>query len=253
MHLPHITPTQKTILLLIYRFRFLNRLHIQTLLNNPDLKNINTWLKDLYEKQYLRRIVNTNETVNTMPHIYYIGINGIRYLKTEESCHKEYITRLYKEHKIKEPFINRCFLIADIYLQLLEKYKDTFTFYTQSDFTPKGLIRDLLPDFTYKKENEDFFVIGQLFYDYMIKKAIESKIDNYLSFFTSNKWLKNEKPPKILFICANDKMEKHVLRYIKKQLDIEDKQNLTIRITTREQIKADDIEGNIWKKVDRID
>lgn len=55
-----------------------------------------------------------------------MGINGIRFLKTQESCHKEYITRLYREHTKEEPFINRCLLIGDIYIQLfsIRRYRE---------------------------------------------------------------------------------------------------------------------------------
>jgi hypothetical protein len=252
--MPHITPTQQKILLFIYRFRFINRIQIQTLLNNTDLKNINTWLKDLHDKQYINRIINTTETVNTTPYIYYIAINGIRYLKTQEICKREYIIRLYRERDKKEPFINRCLLIVDIYIQLLTKYKDSFTFYTHSDFTPNGLIRDILPDFAYKKQGENQYIIGELFKENMPKRyAIQPRIKNYLTFFTSPEWLKKEDPPKLLFICPNEKLEKYICWYVKKILIEDDIETLPIRVTTLQLLKENGIEGNIWKKIKNDD
>ena len=69
MLLPTITNKQKEILLLLYRFRFLNRIQIQTLLNNKDYKNINLWLKDLTTKNYTGKIFERTPGINK-PAIY---------------------------------------------------------------------------------------------------------------------------------------------------------------------------------------
>lgn len=247
--LPHMTPKQQHILLLLYRFRFLTRIQIQTLLHNPDLKNINTWLKDLYDKNYIGRIVNTKDKVNTIPHIYFIDLNGIRFLKTQATCKKEYIMRLYREDKKGEEFINTCLLIADIYLQLAQKYADKFSFYTHSDFSIKGLIRDILPAFTYNKLETDGYIIGELFKEKMPKYAIEFRIKQYLRFFTSSKWTSHEKPPIILFISPTIQLEESIYRLTKKIFREEGEDSLKVRFTTREQIKGNGIEGEVWKKI----
>lgn len=56
--LPHISPKQKEILKLIYKFRFLDRIQIQILMKHKDYKRINVWLKDLAKKvtsiEYMR-------------------------------------------------------------------------------------------------------------------------------------------------------------------------------------------------------
>ena len=81
MTLPKITNKQQEILLLIYKYRYLNRIQIQQLLNHKNKKNINTWLKDLTEKQYLNKIYSNNVGENIKPAIYYASINAIRYYK----------------------------------------------------------------------------------------------------------------------------------------------------------------------------
>src|SRR3989344_1576061 len=182
MLLPHITKTQQTILLLLYRFRFMDRIQIQTLLHNPDIKNINTWLKDLYDKNYIGRIVNTDSKVNVIPTTYYIGLNGIRYLKTREECEKTYLTKLYKENKKSKQFIDRCFLIANVYLK--EYSNSDFVFYTQSDFKINSVIRDIFPYFVFKKKSEDRFFVGEIFKEKMPRFALRSRIEEYITFFT---------------------------------------------------------------------
>ena len=48
-----ITTKQITIINLIFRFRFLDRLQIQKFLKHKDETRTNRWLKDLIEKEYL--------------------------------------------------------------------------------------------------------------------------------------------------------------------------------------------------------
>ena len=43
--LPYISEKQKEILKLIHKFRFLNRIQIQTIMKHKDYKRINVWLK----------------------------------------------------------------------------------------------------------------------------------------------------------------------------------------------------------------
>ncbi|MDA1317406.1 MAG: hypothetical protein O3B87_05310 [bacterium] len=64
MLLPTITNKQKEILHYLYRFRFLNRIQIQSLLNHKDPKNTNVWLKDLTTKNYTGKIFERTPGIN---------------------------------------------------------------------------------------------------------------------------------------------------------------------------------------------
>ena len=57
-------------------------LHIQKALNHKDKRRVQAWLKDLREKHYVEWIYSTDFIEKTKPAIYYLGINGIRYLKS---------------------------------------------------------------------------------------------------------------------------------------------------------------------------
>ena len=46
MKLPKLTPKQQNILVLLYQYRFLNRIQIQTLMGHKDYRRINAWLAD---------------------------------------------------------------------------------------------------------------------------------------------------------------------------------------------------------------
>ena len=72
MTIPYITPKQQEIPKLIYKFRFLNRIQIQTLLNHKDKRRINSWLKDLSEKEYRKWHYSKTFGENTK-HTIYLG------------------------------------------------------------------------------------------------------------------------------------------------------------------------------------
>lgn len=125
--LPKLTKKQQEILRLLYSFRFLNRIQIQALLNHKDPKTINLWLRDLRAKGYVEWIYSTHFAEKTKPAIYYLGLNGVRYLRTLTRKSKnddgtvevvpiyppEELRKRYKEPTRSQTYIDRCILIAD--------------------------------------------------------------------------------------------------------------------------------------------
>jgi hypothetical protein len=96
MTLPNITKRQQDILLQLYRFRFLNRKHIQALLTQKDYKNTNAWLKDLTEKEYIGKIFE-RKAGSTEPAIYFLSKNGIKFLHALDGIEKETLKKLRQE------------------------------------------------------------------------------------------------------------------------------------------------------------
>jgi hypothetical protein len=152
MKLPKLTKKQTEILLLLYTYRFLNRIQIQTLMNHKDKKTINMWLKDLTEKNYIKRIYSDHFLEKTKPAIYYLGINGIRQLKTLErettdasgtvsyrpAYPIEELRKRYREHERSQGFIDRSILVAQCCIDLKIKAMASNTLeyyrYTQADY-----------------------------------------------------------------------------------------------------------------------
>ncbi len=251
MTLPHTTHKQQEILLLLYKFRFLNRIQIQTLLHHKNTKSINTWLQDLASKNYLGKIINNASKLNTTPYKYYLSTNGIKFLKTQPVCKREYLTKLYKEAQRSEQFIARCLFIANIYIYLYKKYGNTpgFTFYTQSDYTPGGIIKEIFPHFVFRKKEGQPYFVTEIFTTNMPRFAIRTRILFYMAFFTQSDWTKNELVPNILLICPNQKIEKYVTKFTNKIYQ-EESSELTIFVAIRDQVGEQSIEGEIWKKIE---
>ncbi len=140
MKLPILTKKQQEILKLLYKYRFLNRIQIQALLNHKDRKTINMWLRDLKEKHYVERIYNPDDFAErTKPAIYYLGINGIRKQKDYDLPIEE-IRKRYRDSSRSQTFIDRCLLITNcaIVLEQTEtKDEDVVTNYffeTEADY-----------------------------------------------------------------------------------------------------------------------
>ena len=131
-NLPKLTKKQLEILKLLYRFRFLNRIQIQAFLGHKDPKTINLWLRDLRAKGYVEWIYSTHFAEKTKPAVYYLGLNGVRYLRTLTRTSKdddgkveissvyppEELRKRYKEPTRSQTYIDRCILIADCCITL---------------------------------------------------------------------------------------------------------------------------------------
>ncbi|HUD81633.1 MAG TPA: replication-relaxation family protein, partial [Patescibacteria group bacterium] len=121
MKLSPITAKQQDILKLLYKYRFLNRIQIQALMGHKDKRRSSRWLKDLREKNYIEWIYSTDFTEKSKPAIYYLEIDGIRYLRTTDEYPPEELRKRYRESSRKPDFIARSTFIADCCLNLEAK------------------------------------------------------------------------------------------------------------------------------------
>lgn len=248
MILPSITNKQKEIILLLYRFRFLNRIQIQTLLKNKDHRNINIWLKDLTQKKYVTRIYEKSSQIN-VPARYYISTNGIQYLKST-GIDKSLLNKFHQEKRRSSEFIETSIMVADIYLKLLSQntlQNNSFKFYSPSDFPKKGILPELLPYFAYvyKVNNELHHFVGELF----IRKKpsqIKGRIKKYIEYFQDDEGL----PTNIIFICDDDVTETVVKKSVNKYSFDEEYLNINIFVATKKQVDQNGMEIPLFKKAE---
>jgi hypothetical protein len=106
MTLPKITTKQQTLLRLLYTYRFLDRAQVQTLMHHQNKGRSSKWLKDLKEKQYIEWIYNgIGFSEKTKPAIYYLGLNGIRYLRELNEYPAAQLRKRYTEGSRKQALI----------------------------------------------------------------------------------------------------------------------------------------------------
>lgn len=248
-----ITNKQKIILLLLFRFRFLNRIHIQKLLKHKQHNRINTWLKDLTEKQYIARIINDQSTIHNIPAIYHLTKNAIPFLRTQTSCEKSYLNKLYREHKRSKYFIHdECMFTADIYLSLLNKYESIpeFEFYTPSDYTRNGIVKEIFPLFVFRRKKEESYHIVEMFRERIPRdRALYPRLGKYLTTFTKAPWIKHEKPPVLLFICPDKKIQKSVVSFVREYMEEEGITGLKVYVGQKADVKKKGVEGEVWRRI----
>jgi len=245
-----ITTQQQQILLLLYRFRFLNRTQIQQYLNHKNHKRILIWLNDLISKKYIK----TNDSIKSKAKIYYLTKNSIPLLLEEDTSNKQSLQKLYLENERSNFFVESCLLIADIYLDMQNKTNKTkkIEMYVKSDYPDMPLaetLRDLSPH-AYIEENsanETKHCFLEILAN-LPEERLRQRIKKYLRFYQENTWeAETGKPfPTVLIICPNDEVFKYVKSYSKRKMTMLDEPSLTIRLSTIEKIKEFGITGDVW-------
>lgn len=255
--LPSITTKQQEILKLIYKYRFLNRTQIQALLKHKDKRRIISWLKDLREKQYVDwRYDATNFIAKSQPAIYYLSINGIRYLRETGEYPSEELRKRYKEPGRTQVFIDRCLLIADCCIALQVKSTDELTYscvLPADYFDPDGsqhFLNELRPHLFFMKQHDDEVVSYMLenFELALPRYQLRQRIKDYVDCIDA--WGEENGPvPIALFICATTADLLYVKRRAKKQIEESGNDEIVVRAATLEKVKATGVASAIWEDV----
>lgn len=264
MILPKITTSQQKIIYLIYRFRYLTRTHIQQLLNHTDSSTVKIWLKDLTEKKFLNRIYSKKFNENTKPAIYYININGIRFLRTNGNLPTEQLQKLYHERERSTGFRIHHLALADFTCNLLKHARSqnknikilTKTDYSINEDELSYFLQKLTPDAYFSFPGTGIAKEGfiEIIDEYLPSFAIRKKLYSYIQCLQQGEWdeVSDEKFPSLIFLLHSAKKLKILQRMIKQirhklndeDLDTEFRCNLALI----SDIQTKSIAGPIWVK-----
>ena len=250
----HITQKQLEILNYLYKYRFLNRYHIQQLLNHKDPKRINTWLKDLHQKKIIGRHYSTKIGENTKPAIYYLTSKSKALLTVQDTKYKN-INRVYREHVRSKQFIDKALFIADIYFYLLSSLtpKQSLTFFTKSDLENFNYLPLPLPDayITIGDQNNTKRYFLDIFVENTPRFVLRNRIVKYCEYFQNNYWQKNSPHqfPNILLILPDNKTKDYMLSFISRYLEKELIEEISFFVTTKEEVEKTQLRENVWEKV----
>ncbi len=264
MTIPYITSKQQEIPKLIYKFRVLNRIQIQKLLNHNYHKRIIDWLNDLVEKEYLEKLPKDNTfEQRTKPTVYRIGINGIRFLGIQDDCSEEIIKNLYKDKNRSDDFIDQCIFLCDIYLSLIKinvnNDKTIYEITMNSDLVNSNsyfhFLKELSPDLVYietKSRSNHTYNLLTVFETTLPRYSIRKILRNYFVFYQSSEWenMTGKTFPILKFICPTKSDLIYAKRYTKKLLeDYQSPTNLHIKFLTVDEVKKFGITGEIGEEV----
>lgn len=230
-----ITKKQREILLLLYRFRFLN------------------WLRDLTQKEYIGRIYSYKLLENTKPAIYYLTSKSKPLFKDENVSGKA-LQLLYKESKRSERFRTHWIHVADLYLFIKASAQGKeFDFYTKSMLLDTEYLLQPVPDayigiHAPTGDTKRYFV--EVIDAGTPRFALKGRIKQYMEYLDWQEWEKATcKPfPTIMFICPTDEMQKYLVRQIPKMLE-DNSSEFTAVLTTQDQLTKENIGTPIWQIV----
>jgi hypothetical protein len=261
--LPPLTPKQQAILKLLYKYRFLNRIQIQKLLKHKDKRRIISWLKYLRDKQYVDwHYDSTDFIAKSQPGIYYLSLNGIRYLRSLNEYPNEELRKRYKEPRRTQAFIDRCLLITDCCISLQTKSNNELKYvcvlpadYTDPD-SGYGSLSELKPSLCFIKqdENQTTSYLLEVLDPLMPRYAVRKRIKDYTEYLASGDWqdkTEYDEPPVILVACPTAADLMYAKRRAKKETednDLDEDEASRIRFTTIEKIKQLGVTARIWEE-----
>ena len=251
------TPKQLEILLLLYRFRFLNRIQIQQLLNHKDPRRINTWLKDLTERNIIGRKYSKKLLDNTKPAIYHLATKSRKILLNHPDTSEKLLKRVYQEKTRSEKLIRHCLLVADIYFLLKKETKinkNILHFYTKTDLSKHYYLPYNRPDAYIAVELEDetkrYFL--EIIDEGTPRFMLRSKISQYIEYFQEKTWQKrtNHPNPVMLFVCPDENIKTFLHKHIAQVLEEEAEEEIDFYLTTKEILGSNQPENGIWEKAE---
>jgi len=255
MEQPVLTKKQNEIPYIYYRFRFLDRKQIQTMLNHKYPGLIKKWLADMTRKRVLARTYSRKFGENIKPAVYWLDIKSRNILKANEDVIPALLERIYEEKKRSQPFRDHSMLIADIYLNIRAQAKESESelhFLTKIDLEGYKYVYNPLPDayfvLTKGEETKRYFleIISEQVPRFYLKKHFEY----LLNYFSSGKWEQYSKHsfPTFLIVAPNYVSRAFLSKHITKSRDSESRKAL-FYTTTIDQIKINGMKDFIWQNV----
>lgn len=256
MEQPVLTTKQNEILYLVYRFRFLDRKQIQTMLNHKHSSLIKEWLADLTEKRVLARTYSRKFGENIKPAVYWLDIKSRSILKENENVITALLEQIYQEKKRSQSFRDLSMFIADIYLNLKSQAKESgseFHFLTKIDLAGYEYLYQPLPNsyfvLTKGEVTKRYFL--ELISEQIPRFILRKHIEYLFNYYNSGRWEQYSKHPfpTFLIVCPNHVTRGFLSKFITKTRDSDSKKAI-FYITTLDQIKVNGMKDFIWQNVE---
>lgn len=255
--LEKLKPNQETILILIYKFRYLNSRQIQILLNQKYKENVRIWLNELTANKYIFRFYNPKFAGD--PAIFCLDIKGRKYFMEHpelKDIKVLQLSRVYKEKKLSSTFRKKCLFAVDIYLSLLsltKKNNATLHYYSKSDLYGIESLISPNPEAYFsivETDNSSKRYFLDIFDELSQPRDIRRRVREYTNYFSSGDWQSNNKNPFpiILFVCFDNRL-KNYLKYHIKKMPVFNEGDLQFYLSTREEIQKFGVCRQVLHKV----
>ena len=240
----------------LYKFRYLNRPQVQTLLNHKYWSNVIDWLNELSEKRYIAK--DFKRKFAGVAAIYCLDKNSRKVLEGKEGIKIERLMQMvYGDKKRSRKFKYHNVLVSHIFLslsQLVKKTKATLNFYTQSDLYKLKSIILPMPDAYFSIEEKDKTVkryFLDIFDPLVNVKWTYKRVYQYFSYFDKEFWQNatGKKFPDIIMVCPDEEYKKDLERHIKKVFRKNSLADISFYLSTWEEIQTQGIKRETLHKV----
>jgi hypothetical protein len=255
MKVPQTTSKQLEILILLYRFRFLNRQHIQKLLHHKSHTLINSWLIDLTSKKIIGRIYSEKLKDNTVPAIYHLDTKAVPVLKDHPSIDQTVLKKAYRDRTRSVKLREHCLLVADIYLKFLDSTTQSnakLEFYTRTQLTPLDYILKPASDAyigTVGKETTNRYFL-EIIDEHVPRFGIKYRIKQYFDYYDEQTWqdTTGKQFPSILIVCSDQQKLAFLCSIIQDQYE-ETGRAFNVFFTTISELKCESDITQVWKSI----
>lgn len=208
---------QTDILLLLYRFRYLTRPQIQTLLGYKNHRQTIELLNELTASNCVRRYYQRELSV--VPAVYSLGKSSRTILKRLGQSPSE-LKRIRWEKNYTSAFRDKCVLVADIYLDLMKQTGGVLRFWTKADLNGVESLIKPAPDAYFIIKSKRYFLDV---FTAAPNKALRNRVKKYASYFADGEWKEEASTtfPKVIILCPNSRSAKNLNYYINKQFSDE--------------------------------
>jgi hypothetical protein len=248
MTLPPITKKQYEILIALYKFRFLTRIHLQAILFHKNHRRIQAWLTDLTKKNYIEKIYSEKFPENMHPAIYYLGKNG-RKKFLQQHAPKKQLQNTYRDNNRSEVYRLRCLLLADCLNSIVinvhkQPYRVSnfcmpWEYEYSTDTQAVGFHPDALCLVHNKQTDKEEKYLLYLLHDRSVRHFLGYRLRHIVNYFTQEGYWEKEPPPHILIVTTTKELiifAQTILRNKWKQNDPDLATELNIRILTTERL-----------------
>lgn len=235
-------------------------------MHHKDRRRIGAWLKDLREKEYVEWIYSTDFAEKTKPAVYYLSINGVRFLKALDEYPIQEVRKRYRDYTRQKDFIARSLLIVDCVINLEERSRNTngleYSFAVSSDYLDrKGdyyFLYELASDLYYEKHERS--IDGAATTSYLVtifdatlpRYMVKKRLKEYVTYLYEGDWRdETDSEEFIIHIVCPTKAD---LLYAKRRTrllleDIGRDEAIHIRFSTTESVRLHGVTGIIWEEV----
>ncbi len=247
---------QEEIITYLYRFRFLTRFQLQSLMQQKYYSRLVIWLNDLTKNNYIKRFYYHNLT--NSPAIYSIDNQGRKYLKDNSERLKiktKSLDKVWRDEKLTTQFRFHCLTLADVYVSLLETIKKSnakLAFYTKNDLQNIKYLINPHPD--------AYFIIKELsgvkkyyfldIFDYFANnQKFNKRVQKYLDYFDDSYWQDQTgcNFPEVIFVTSDERSYSYLNWYLPKVL--EDNDDVDFYLISKQQIKTNGFNKSSLKKM----